>query len=453
LPPLAKLAVLLLGICVVLAGCGGGSSGKSAPAPCTVGLQKGAVADLMREWYLFNDEPEQQQKYASLDLSQFATPDDVLTALLYRPDRFDRNFSFLTTLAEDQQFFGEGRFIGFGFGSKFADAPVNTDLRLTQVFAGSPAAAAGLERGQRILAIDGRTITEIAQAEGVTAALGPIEAGVRRTFSMRRSNGTEFDVGIVKDLVTIDPVPSASTMTAGAATVGYLDFRTFVSTADDKLDQAFANFVAAGATALVVDLRYNGGGLVVTARRLADLIAGFVAKGEVQSRTIFNSSKSSLDTTTLFQERLDSLSLLQQVVFITTGSSASASELVINALKPHTVVRLVGTTTFGKPVGQNALSYCGGDRLLRAVSFETVNSLGEGQYFDGLPVDCPAADELERRVGDPLEASLATALGLIDSGSCPSVAGSPKPAAGFAELLDVPLGPAATYAQRYAGTF
>jgi len=212
-------------------------------------------------------------------------------------------------------------------------------------------------------------------------------------------------------------------------------------------------FEAAGVTALVVDLRYNGGGLVLTAQRLADLIAGFIAAGQVQSQTLYNSGKSSLDTTTLFQQRPESLPLLQQVVFITTGSSASASELVVNALGPHTVVRLVGTTTFGKPVGQNALSYCGGDRLLRAVTFETVNSLGEGQYYDGLAVDCPAPDDLERPLGDPLEASLASALSLIESGNCSTATGSPKPAAALAQLLDPPLGPAATVAQRYAGVF
>jgi C-terminal peptidase prc len=449
---LTKLRVLLIGMCAVLGACGGGSSDESAVFGCSVASQKNAVADLMREWYLFNGAPEQQQKYASLDLGQYATAEDLLAALLYRPDRFDRNFSFLTTLAADQQFFGEGQFVGFGFGSKFADAPTNADLRLTQVFAGSPAAAAGLERGQRMVAIDGRTIAEISQAEGVGAAFGPSEIGVRRTFVMRRTDGVEFEVAVTKNLVTIDPVPMATILTAGSVNVGYLDFRTFVSTADAKLDQAFASFEAAGVTALVVDLRYNGGGLVVTAQRLADLIAGFIAQGQVQSRTLYNSAKTALDTVTPFQRRASSLTLLQQIVFITTGSSASASELVINALEPHSVVRLVGSTTFGKPVGQNALSYCG-DRLLRAVTFETVNSLGEGQYYDGLPVDCPVVDELERPLGDPLEASLAAALGLVETGSCPAVAASAKPSAGFAQLVDLTAGPAATTAQRYAGTF
>jgi carboxyl-terminal processing protease len=446
-----RRTLLCIGACIALTGCGGGSDNKGTLFTCTVDAQKQSVAALMQEWYLFNDEPAQQQKYVNLNLEQFATPDALLAALLFEPLRYDRNFSFLTTAAADQQFFGEGQFIGFGFGSKFADAPANADLRLTQVFAGSPAAAAGLGRGQRILTIDGRTLDEIAQAEGVTAALGPGDIGVTRRFGLRRPDGSEFEVSVAKALVTIDPVPAATVMTAGTTTVGYLDFRTFVSTADAELERAFAAFEAAGVTALVVDLRYNGGGLVATAERLADLIAGRIAQGQAQLTTVFNSSKSAFDSTTVFETRSNSLSLLQQVVFITTGSSASASELVINALAPHTVVRLVGATTFGKPVGQIALSYCGGERLLRPVSFQTVNSLGAGGYYDGIGVDCPAADELERPIGDQQEASLASALGLIATGSCPAVAATPKPMAPSAGLVDPPVDASSGSAQRYAG--
>ena len=445
----------LLGLLAVLAGCSSSDTpGQSRRnIVCDVSAQKQAVAALMQEWYLFNDEPEQQQKYASLDLSQFATADALLASLLYRPDRFDRDFSFLTTAQADRQFFGEGRFVGFGFGSKFADPPVNADLRLTQIIAGSPAQAAGLARGQRIVSIDGRTIAEIQMAEGVGAALGPDDVGVTRSFRLRRGDGSEFDASLSKALVTIDPVPQATILTAGAATVGYLDLRSFISTADAELDQAFAQFEAAGVNALVVDLRYNGGGLVATAQRLADLIGGFVADGRVLSRTLYNSAKSALNETALFQTRASSLTLLQQVAFITTGSSASASELIINALEPHTVVNLVGATTFGKPVGQSALGYCNGERLLRAVTFETVNSLGAGQFYDGLAADCPAADQLSAAIGDPLETSLASALELIETGSCPAASGATKLAAPPGPLTGVGLGPSAGPARRHAGLF
>ena len=205
-------------------------------------------------------------------------------------------------------------------------------LRLTRVFANSPAAAAGFERGQRILSINGRTIAEINAAEGLTAALGPGTEGTARTFRIRALDGSEFEIEISKALLTLDPLPTTTVFDLPNAKVGYLDFRTFISTADSALDDAFAVFEAQGVNALVVDLRYNGGGLVSTAERLADLIAGFFADGEVLSETRFNSANSAANSVELFQQRSQSLTLLQQVVFITTGSSASASELVINSL-------------------------------------------------------------------------------------------------------------------------
>jgi len=451
--PCRKLIALICGMGLVVVGCsgGGGSDSARVALACTVPQQKLAVSTLMQEWYLFNDEVEQQQKYATLNLDAFANAEALLDELRYRPEQFDRNFSFLTTVQADQQFFGEGQFVGFGFGSKFTDAPLDTDLRLTQVIAGSPAEQAGFARGQQLLTIDGRTIAEIAQAEGISAALGPEEVGVSRRFGLRRADGTEFAVDVAKALITIDPVPSATTFMAGAIPVGYVDFRTFISTADASLEDAFAEFVAAGVAALIVDLRYNGGGLVSTAEHLANLIGGVVADGELLSQTLHNSAKQSLDSATIFTQQSNSLPLLQQVVFITTPSSASASELVINALEPHTVVRLVGAPTFGKPVGQGALPFCDSQRLLRAVTFETVNALGEGGYYDGLLVDCPAGDDLGRALGDPAENSLANALTLIETGSCGVAAGSPKPTPTIAELTDIPFSAGDSSARRHAG--
>ena len=114
---------------------------------------------------------------------------------------------------------------------------------------------------------------------------------------------------------------------------------------------------------------------------------------------------------------------------VTTPASASASELVINGLEPYAVqlgftVRIVGDDTFGKPVGQGGVDYCldpdSGEltQRLRVVAFETVNVLGEGGYFDGLPVDCAADDDVSTALGDPAEASLAAALELLETGQC-----------------------------------
>jgi len=178
----------------------------------------------MRDWYFFNDEPEQQQKYNGLDPNSFPSEEALLSFLRYRPAEFDRGFSFTTTLAEDSQFFGEGVFIGFGFGSKFVDSPTNNDLRITQVIAGSPADLAGMLRGQRILTIDGRSIADINLAEGVTNALGASDEGVSRTFLLRTVGGNEFAINLDKTEVTLVPVPFSTVFDIAGAKVGYLDF-------------------------------------------------------------------------------------------------------------------------------------------------------------------------------------------------------------------------------------
>ncbi len=454
---LPRISWALLAASVVV-GCGGGgqAAGNDTATGCSVAAQRQEIHDLMLEWYFFNDELEQQQKYTGLNLNAFPSAEALLTFLRYRPEQFDRGFSFITTPAADAQFFGEGQFVGFGFGSKFVDAPLNADLRLTQVFSGSPAAAAGFQRGQRIVTIDGRTIAEINQAEGLGAALGTADVGVTRTFLIRDPDPgvADFEVAVAKALVTIDPVPSTAIFDVGGTMVGYVDFRTFISTADAELDQAFAEFALQDVSALVVDLRYNGGGLVSTAERLANLIGGAIAAdGQVLSATLFSSAKSALNVIEPFQQLPGSLSLLLEVVFITTGSSASASELVINALLPHTTVTLVGSPTFGKPVGQSGFPYCNDEFLLRPVTFESVNSLGAGQYFDGLAVNCTVADDLGFVIGDPAEASLAAALGIIETGSCPPTAFRSAFSAPVAHHQDIPLDAAAQAAQRLLGAY
>ncbi|HEY5624538.1 MAG TPA: S41 family peptidase [Gammaproteobacteria bacterium] len=448
-----RAAVAALSAAAIV-GCSGGGDGTltdTQNAVCSNAEQLEAVRAIMEEWYFFNDEPAQQAKYASLDIGNFATAAELLTFLRFRPERFDRGFSFLTTTEVDEQFFGEGQFVGFGFGSKFVDPPFNADLRLTRVFSGSPAAAAGFERGQRIVSINGRTIAEINAAEGVSAALGPSTEGTARIFRIRRLDDTEFEVEIAKALITLDPLPTTAIFDRPGAKIGYLDFRTFISTADAALDAAFAEFEDQSVNALVVDLRYNGGGLVSTAERLADLVVGRLAESQVFSETRYNSAKSAANSVERFQRRIQSLSLLQQVVFITTASSASASELVINSLRPYTVVALVGTATFGKPVGQAAFGFCDDELLLRPVTFETVNALGEGQYFGGIGVDCGAADDLEYALGDPAEDSLQTALQYVETGACGSVSFQSKPGVPIVELADIPAHGSASPAQRYAG--
>ena len=460
-----RLLSLLVGLLIALAGCGGGGGGGGNPVAtgCPPDVQKQSVLDIMQDWYFWNDDPQQQAKYQGLNLTSFATADELLSQLRFRPFEFDRGFSFITTVEADEQFLAEGEFLGFGFGSRYVNPPANDDLRITQTFVGSPAETAGFRRGYRILSVDGRTIAEINQAEGLTEAFGPREEGIERTFRLRDLVGAEFEVVVTKALFNIDPVPDvpARVIDRNGRPVGYVNFLTFVSTADAELDGLFSQFRNQNVADLVIDLRYNGGGLVSTAERLADLIGGAVVGNQLFSQTRYNSARSSNNTSRRFQSLSQSLPLLQRVVFITSGGSASASELVPNGLAPHLVVALAGARTFGKPVGQSAFDYCNGQFRLRAVSFELLNANDEGGFFNGLPQPgssiaalCEAPDDLDFPLGDPNEASLAAALSYIDTLACPPAPLAVekfRPGLGFHE--DIPLPTHAAPEQRYAGAF
>ena len=113
-----------------------------------------------------------------------------------------------------------------------------------------------------------------------------------------------------------------------------------------------------------------------------------------------------------------------RIAFIGTGSTASASELVINSMLPYlgTNMTLVGSNTFGKPVGQIALDKAECDDRMRVVAFATANSTGAGDYYNGLASkianSCAAGDDLSLPLGDPREASVRAAIGFLSGAAC-----------------------------------
>ena len=409
---------------VALAACDGDSS-ISGPDPsaevgeCSNDGQKQFVLDNLYAWYLWND-----LLPTDLSIDDYASPEQLVAEVTttYGPQSADGNpidlFSSVGSLQADTQFFGEGRFEGFGFSWRFVD-PASTEFRITRVFSGSPAAVGGLDRGQRLLSLNGRTIEEIEAAEGVSAVFASNDT---LTFEMERVDTTVFSASITKDVVTIDPVPQWRLIDQGAGVppVGYVELSTFVSTADAELGTAFSAFRDANVTDVILDLRYNGGGLVSTAELLGDFLGGDVAENLVFSLTEFNADRASVYNRSTFFSRLANSINLDQLVVIASRGTASASELVTNGLIPHATVTIVGDNTFGKPVGQIGLEFC--EKILRPTSFRLANADGDGDYFDGLPVDCPAADELSVPVGDDLDPNVIAAMSVLNTGACPVVA-------------------------------
>jgi carboxyl-terminal processing protease len=312
---------------------------------------------------------------------------------------------------------------------------------VAEAFEGAPALAAGIDRGTEILAIGTNTanlrnVSDIIAAEGaqgVSDALGPTTAGTARLLRVTSAAAGTRELNVTKADYSLTPVSSrygAQVINDGGRQVGYVNLRTFITTADPALRNVFAQFRAAGITDIIVDLRYNGGGLVSIADLFGDLLGRDRTGGEVLSDTIFRTEKAANNSTRRFAPQPQSVAPTR-IAFIGTGGTASASELVINAFIPylHNRAALVGANTYGKPVGQIAIDRASCDDRLRVVAFATQNSARQGDYYDGLAgkveASCQAADDLNRPMGDPLEASTRAALDFLAGRSCTAISALP----------------------------
>ena len=180
------------------------------------------------------------------------------------------------------------------------------------------------------------------------------------------NNGNPTTNGVIiplsKSEYTENPVFITKTINSGSKKIGYLMYNSFTTNFDDELNAAFLTLKNDGITDLIIDLRYNGGGSVRTAIYLSSMITGQF-NDQLFARKEWNHKINNTNLEERFtdqinngitQETINSLSL-DKVYFITTNSSASASELVINGLNPYIDVKTVGTKTHGKYVGSITL--------------------------------------------------------------------------------------------------
>jgi C-terminal processing protease CtpA/Prc len=422
----------------------GGSGGTTTPptssTDCSLRARQLWAAQQLNEWYLFPETLPQ-----SLDPAPYASVQDYLDALTAtaRSQGKDRFFTYVDSIAEENAFFNSGQTAAFGIRLKTDTAARR--LFVADAYEGAPAILAGFDRGTEILAIgtSPSNLVPVADliARGGSAlndAFGPSSAGTSRSFRIVEGQG-ERVVTATKADFNIPPISSrygVQVLTDGGRRVGYVNLRTFISTADPALRQAFSTFRAQGIREVIIDFRYNGGGLVDIAELMGDLMGEGRLSGDVYSTTNYRPSKAQFDETRRFQRQPESIAPLK-LAFIATGDTASASELVINSMEPWArgEVTLVGANSFGKPVGQIARDRSACDDRLRVVAFATRNADGRGDYYNGLASTvgrtCAAADEVSRPMGDPDEPSTRAALDALAGRSC-----SPISALSRAQSLD-----------------
>ena len=434
----------------MLSACGGGGSGASstvapatpsvAPTPtptptpgattsaCSLNARQDWVLAQMREWYLF---PETLP--GAPNPAAFGTLDDWVDSLTAtaRGQGRDRYFTYVTSIAAEQAFYDSGESAGYGFRLG-ADA-ASGRAGILEVFEGAPALEAGLDRGTEIVAVGPtvaslRTVSDIIAAEGIgglNTALGATAPGTTRVLRVQDGSGTR-EVTLTARTYDVAPISTRTgvrILDGADGKVGYVNLRTFINPADPALRQAFARFRAEGVRDLIVDVRYNGGGLVSIANLLSDLIGGDRSINDVQSRVAFRPEKASENSVRNFSPQPESIAP-RRIAFIGTGGTASASELVVNNFIPYlgANVALIGSNTFGKPVGQIALDRTECDDRLRVVAFSIRNRDNAGDYYSGLGsvvrASCQAPDDPGFAMGDPREGSTRAALDFIAGRSC-----------------------------------
>jgi C-terminal processing protease CtpA/Prc len=315
-----------------------------------------------------------------------------------------------------------------------------------------------MDRGAEIVGIgsDGaniRSVSSILESGGPAAlvdALGPDTAGVTRVLQYRDPANVERTVTVTKSVFVLDPVSDrygAKVVQRHGRRAGYINLRTFIDTAEPDLRAAFANFKAQGVTELIIDLRYNGGGLISVAELLGNLMAGG-RDGQVFGYVTYRGSKAGGNETVTFDEQPESIAPTK-VAFLVTGDTASASEMVINGMLPYLGenMALVGANTYGKPVGQIPLDQPGCDDRLRAVALRIENANRQGDYYNGLaqivPVTCRASDGRRRQLGDPDEAMMVEAFNWLKAGKgycSPIVNTIGATAAGAGTIVGAPAG-------------
>ena len=367
---------------------------------CSPYYQTVAIDHIMYEFYLWN------QYNPEYNPEDYPTPVSYLEAIKYSKDRWSAIIpkNVFDSYVEDSAYVGLGFYMGYD---------IHTNLRISFVYPDSPADLAGLTRGDIILEINHIPASEISSQND--SPFGDDTPGEEVPLKIKKNNGNIHTLNLIKQELKVSSVLYSSIIDLNAGSIGYLVFNDFIMTAIDELDPVFKHFKESEISELVLDLRYNSGGIINIAQYLASLIGGSKVVNQTLCKLKYNDDSSYMNKTYQFVEVENSLDL-DRLIVITTGASCSASEAIINGLKPYIDVVVIGNPSCGKPVGMNPFNVC--DIYFLPVTYEVVNALDEGDYFDGIGVDCFALDDLERPFGDVNENLLSESLYYIENKQC-----------------------------------
>lgn len=412
---------------LLLSSCGGGGDGAGGQPStdtqaCTADVQRQWLSSQFREQYLWASITPAVDPLVDLPVESFFR-DSLFRGNESIPS--DR-FSYFQSAQTQAQYFDEGMTMGYGLavaGQEVLGRP-DQPLWIRDVNPASPAASARLARGDRVVSLNGVSSESVIERSDFSALVAQTE-GQSLDIVVERG-GKKIEARLVARIHGVMPVRHGDTYTLpDGRKVGLIRIHAMIQAADQDLLTLFRRFRTQSVDAVILDLRYNGGGAVSVGRRVASLAAGQTYDGRVYARLVHNAQQSAaLDQTFSFFDEVGWRGVSR--VYVLAGSrTCSASEQVIAGLRGIGVeVVVIGGTTCGKPVGFRPRDHCG--QTWSLVNFESRNALGQGGYYRGLEPQCPVAEDFTLSLDDPREPLVATALRHAQGFGCSVSAGGDR---------------------------
>jgi len=396
------------------------------PPPSTVELDN-SINDFiwkgMNSWYNWqnnivnladtkNDDTDNYYTY----LNSYTDPKNLFESLLYNEDDTDRFSWFIEDYVEQQkQFQGISTTTGIRRSTPIAIGNNQIVIYVQHISVGSPADIAGIKRGDIINAIDNEVINETNYPSVINKLYSGETILVSTVIEQNNVLTKVNDFTVTPAVVSDNPVFLTKIFNdINGGKVGYLVYNGFRSSYNDELNTAFATLKAEGVNELILDLRINGGGSVATSSYLASMIYANAGTDKFAD-LLFNSKHTNQSGSYDFQntlnvydengtktgeETINRLNMVNSLYVLASGNTASASEMIINGLKPFIPVKVIGTTTYGKNVGsitlydsassdytREATASTAHKNAMQPIVFQIFNKLGESDYTQGFNPD------------------------------------------------------------------
>ncbi len=398
-----KILIIPVIILVLFGSC---KKDNSVPtAEVTPEMARDSLYYLMNQWYYwYNLMP-------TVTETDYSDPYKLMDAMRYKSlDRWSFVADFDAFNAEMN-----GQFVGHGIRIGVDDSG---NARIAMLYSQSQLYKNGVRRGWIIEKINGQEVAPILLARDETAynnLIGLPNAGITNVFLFKRPDGTEVTISDTKTSFNVNTVLLYDTLHLSTGITGHLVFDSFITPSVQELATAFAYFKANNITDLILDLRYNSGGYLYIAQTLASYIAGDAIAGNTFAKLQYNDKNQDANSIYTFKTTSFPLNLTRLVV-ISTRSTASASEAVMNGLNGFVNVVSIGDTTNGKPAGMNGWAV-GKKYYFWPVTFKMVNADDHGDYFDGIAPLKEVPDDITHDFNNREELCLKEAIYFLENGS------------------------------------